>query len=141
MNKNQKEFRSLIVGVYSWVTAVFFGGILLDIVYANLISGTLGAFGSTAVFSEVSDVLLRIGFVTILAAIGAIAFSWKTTVARNLFIASLFIISFEFLIPVFFSRFIQSVQELNIDPWLRIIPSGLASALAFVGLYNYYRQK
>jgi hypothetical protein len=78
----------LVVGFYTWIATVFFGAVLLDTVYANLIPEA-----STA-FSEVSDFLLLIGFVTFLAAIGAIAFSWKSSKARNFFIASFVILLF-----------------------------------------------
>jgi len=139
MNTNLGRFGFLVVGFYAWVTAVFFGGILLDIMYSHLLYGVLSTFESTTVFSEVADILLLIGVITILAAIGAIAFSWSSRIARNLFIASLFILIFEFLTPVFFYQFVQNVKELNIGPWLRIIPSGLASILAFFGLHQYYR--
>ena len=141
MNSNQERLRSLVIGFYAWVIAVFFGGILLDIVYSNRLQDILEPLESTTVFSDVADILLLPGFVTVLAAIGAIAFSWHSRAARNLFIASLLFVLFEFLIPVFFFPFIQYVENLNIGSWLRIIPSGLASILAFIGLYKFYRQE
>jgi hypothetical protein len=131
-----ERLRSLLVGLYTWVTAVFLGGILLDVVYAKLLKGVLGTSESAMVFSEISDTLLCIGLVMVIAAIGAIAFSWKSRIARNLFIASLLVISFEFSIPILFS-FIKNTQELS---WVRLLISGMASVLAFIGLHKYYRQ-
>jgi hypothetical protein len=131
-----ERLRSLLVGLYTWVTAVFLGGILLDVVYAKLLKGVLGTSESAMVFSEISDTLLCIGLVMVIAAIGAIAFSWKSRIARNLFIASLLVISFEFSIPILFS-FIKDTQELS---WVRLLISGMASVLAFIGLHKYYRQ-
>ena len=131
-----ERLRSLLVGLYTWVTAVFLGGILLDVVYAKLLKGVLGTSESAMVFSEISYTLLCIGLVMVIAAIGAIAFSWKSRIARNLFIASLLVISFEFSIPILFS-FIKDTQELS---WVRLLISGMASVLAFIGLHKYYRQ-
>jgi len=141
MSNEQQGFGSLFVGFYAWVVTIFFGAILLDIVYASFLKDNLGATVRTTVFSDVSDVLLRIGVVTVLASIGAIATSRKSAAARNLLIASLFFVTLEFLIPVFFSPFSESVEKLNLGPLLRIVPTGLASILALVGLYNYTRQK
>ena len=140
MDTNQKCFRSVFVGFYPWVTAVLFGGILLDIAYANLLRGVSGSIESRAVFSEVADFLLLIGAVTVLSAIVAILFSWGSRVVSGLFIASLLMLGLEFLGPVFFNPFIQNLEMLNIGPVLRILPSGLASALSFIGLVKYCRQ-
>ena len=130
------RFRFLFVGLYAWVAAAYFGGILLDMAYVNNMGGVFGSSESAMVFSEISDTLLCIGFVMVIAAIGAIAVSWNSRLARNLFIASLFAFPFEFLIPILFS-FIRPTLELS---WIRLLPSGIASILAFIGMYNYYRQ-
>jgi hypothetical protein len=131
----QKSSISFLVGLYVWILTISFGMVLLDILYANLVPE------ATIAFSKISDFLLLIDFVTLLCAIIAIAFSWKSKVARNLLIASQLVILFEFLIPAFFSLLGQNTQGLAIGPWLRIIPGGLASILAFIGLYQYNSQK
>jgi hypothetical protein len=131
-----ERVRFLFVGLYAWVAAVFFGGILLDKVYSNYLKGILGSSESTMVFSEIADTLLCIGIVMVISAFGAIAVSWNSRIARNLFIASLLAFSFEFLIPIF-SSFIKNTQDLA---WIRLFPSGMASILAFIGLYKYYRK-
>jgi len=130
-----KNFGSFLVGVYVWVLTIFFGMVLLDILYSNLVPE------AAAAFSEVSDFLLLIGFVTLLCAVAAIALTWQSSTARNLLIASLLVILMEFLTPVFFSPFIQNTQATTIGPWLRIIPGGLSSILALIGMYQYGRQK
>jgi hypothetical protein len=131
-----ERIRFLLVGLYAWLASIYFGGIMLDKLYANYLEGILGASESEMVFSEVSDTLLCIGFVMVIIAIGAIAVSWKSGIARKLFIASLLVFLFEFLIPIY-SSFIKNTQELS---WIRLFPSGIASILAFIGLYKYYRQ-
>jgi len=50
---------------------------LLDISYTRLVPE------ATAAFSEIADFLLLIYCVTLVAAVGAIAFSWKTSVAKK----------------------------------------------------------
>jgi hypothetical protein len=130
------RFRFLLVGVYAWVAAVFLGGILLDMQYAKNLKGVLGFSESAMVFSEISDTLLCVGFGMVICAIGAIAVTWKSTTTRNLFIASLLIYFLEFLIPIF-SSFIKNTQELS---WIRLLPSGIASILAFIGMHKYFRQ-
>jgi hypothetical protein len=132
----KERFGFLLVGIYAWLTAVFLGGTWFDKVYANQLNGVLGTSESALVFSEVSDVLLCISFIMVIFAIGAIAVSWKSRAARNLFIASLLVFSLEFLIPIFFSL-INTTQDLS---WARLLPSGTASILAFIGLNKYYRQ-
>ena len=130
-----ERFRFLFVGLYTWLAAVFFGGILLDKVYSKSLKGVLGSSDSAMVFSEISDTLLCIGFVLVISGIGAIAVSWNSRIARILFIASLVAFSLEFSIPIF-SSFIKTTQDLS---WIRLFPSGMASILAFIGLYKYYR--
>ena len=133
MRINQEGLSSFFGGLYTWIVTIFFGAILLDIVYSNLVPDAVTAF------SEVSDFLLLIGVLTILAAIGAIVFSWRSSVARNYFIASLGIIFFEFLIPMFFTQLIQDTQDSVLPTIVRIIISGSASILACIGLHKLYR--
>ena len=73
-----ERFRFLLVGIYAWLATVFLGGSLLDKVYAIYLKGILGASESGMVFSEISDILLCIGFIMVISAIGAITASWKS---------------------------------------------------------------
>jgi hypothetical protein len=132
--------RNLLAGLYAWIVSVYFGAILLDIVYSRLALDVLKPSEITAMFSHVADLLLFMGMVTVLAAICAIVSSWSLRSARNLFIASILLfVLVEFLTPILFSSLIQKVQTnlgLNIGPWIRIISSGLSSILAFLGLWK-----
>lgn len=131
-----ERLRFLVVGLYAWVAAVFWGSILLDMAYANNLKEVLGSSGSSMVFSKISDTLLFIGSIMIITAIAAIAISWKLKIARNLFIASLLAFSFEFSLPIL-SSFIKTTHGYS---WIRPFPGGIASILAFIGLFIYYRQ-
>ena len=135
-----EKLSAIAVGFYAWISATFFGGILLDIVYFKLLSDGLNVLESTGVFSEIADALLCLGAVVFLAACGAIAASWKSRTTRSLLIASLLMLILEFVTPVFFSWLIPDTQNYSFGPWLRLTLSGLASLLAFLGLQAYYRQ-
>jgi hypothetical protein len=76
--------------------------------------------------------------VVILAAIGAIFFSWQSRVARSMFIASLIIISFGYYSGFIFANH-PGYSAFNLGPWLRIIFSGLVSLFAFTGMAAYFR--
>ena len=125
---------SLVVGFYAWIMAIFFGAVLLDVYYSNLVRDLPGTAGVAYVFSNVSDFLLGIGFLTVIAGVGAIAFSWNSQGTRYWFIASLIVLFAEFFAPAF----LPETLLINGD-WLRITISASASLLAFVGLYKFYR--
>lgn len=132
MGKNKARPGAFFVGLYAWLAAMFFEAIVLDITYSRLVSQRATAF------SEIADFLLMIGFVTFLAGLVAITFSWKSIFARDLFIASLLVFSLEFIMPIFASQFIEHGLLNDVGPWLRIVPVGLASILAFFGIYNFF---
>ena len=130
----QKSLGSFLIGAYAWVLTIFFGMVLLDILYANQAPEAAGAF------STIADFLLLIGFVAFLSAMLAIVLSWRSPAARNLLIASLLLMLLEFMIPALSFQLILSMPELAIGPWLRIIPTGIASILALIGMQKYARQ-
>ncbi|MRS04607.1 hypothetical protein EG832_15525 [bacterium] len=132
MRSHQKRPGGFFVGLYAWITTIFVGAILLDIVYARFIPQA--KFG----FLDTSDFLLLIGFVTFLTGFVAIAFSMKSIVVRTLLIASLLVLSIEFIVPTFIPH-IMSIDQINdLGPWLRIIPVGLSSILAFLSIYKFF---
>ena len=135
MSPIQGRLSQFFVGFYTWTVTVFFGAVLLDTVYANWIPG------AKAASSTVSDFLLKIGMVPFIAAVAAIALSWKLSTARNYFIASFVVMLFEFLIPVFFSQSIMVTETPGLTTAIRIIINGAASALAMLGLHKFYRQE
>jgi hypothetical protein len=139
MNTSQERLSSLLVAFYPWISTVFFGAVWLDILYANLLSESTSSVDMSAVFSEISDTLLMIGVLVVLAAFLAIATAWKTAIARYLLIASLFFFSLELIVPILFSLFSKGIDDMSISPWVRLLPSGVASVWAMVGLHIYYR--
>ena len=127
--------RLFFVGFYAWISAVFFGGIILDVVYARNLENILSAPDKASFSAEISDILLYIAFILVIAALVAIALSWKSPPARNFFIASLLVFSLEFWLPILFST-IKIFQDLS---WLRLLIDGSASLLAFVGLQRFFK--
>ena len=135
------NWQYLLGGLYTWIVSIFFGAILLDIVYSNTVRSTLKPSETAALFSEGADFLLLIGTLTIIAAIGAICSSWSLGFVRNLFIASILFVVLEFLTPMLFFSLIQMAQinlGLNVGSWVRLSGSALSSILAFVGLWKLY---
>lgn len=126
----------LPIGVYAWLTAVFFGAVLMDVLYASLLGQELATLKITAIFSNISDMLLVIGLILLLSAFAAIATSWNYSRARNFLIASLLIYCFEFTLPMLFSYLKTSLGPF----WIRLFLVGGASLLAFIGQFYRYEQ-
>jgi len=138
MNENGGRFPLLAASFYAWISAIFAGAAFLDAKYARALQQVLDKSDRSIVFSQVSDVLLLVGFVVVLGALAAIASSWRHPATRNLLIASLIVLSFELTIPVLLALSLQDAQAADIGPWLRILPTSIASVLAFIGLYQLY---
>ena len=135
----------LLADIYAWILAVFLGAVLLDIVYSSLLEDADSFVASPYVYSEAADFLLILGALTILFALAAIVVSWEVASARNLFLASsLLLVGFEFLAPVVLFPVLRSSQGssvLGLGPFIRLIPTTLASLLAFAGVRDLYRQR
>ena len=131
MGKNQGLPGVHFVGLYAWIVTIFIGAILINLAFAKVTPC------ATTTFSEVSDFLLIFGLVIFLTGLVAIAISWKSKAVRILFIASLLVLSFEFVMTIFASQLVVNTQIFNLGRWFRIIPVGLASILAFFGMYHF----
>ena len=130
--------RNVVGGAYAWLAALFFGSVLLDVVYTSLLRDA-GGPSLQDVFGEVSDSLLLLGGLTLLAALAAIALSWSTPPARTLLLASLVALSFEFIAPIMLVPLlgIPSNSPIpGISACVRLFPLGLASTLALAGFRN-----
>ena len=119
----------LVVGVYAWLTAVSFGLVLLDIVYAGLVPDAVTAL------SEAADFQLLVSSMTVLAAFGAIGLSWNSRPARNFLISSLALLILGFLAYILLSPLLQDGSSMGMG--IRIILSGSVSVLAFMGFYRF----
>jgi hypothetical protein len=126
---------SLLVGFYSWLVVAFFGASLLDTVYANAIRGVLDSVQAATVFSKASDFLLLVVALTVLAAIGAISSSWQSSLARNLFVASVLLVIAELLAPIVLRPFLLGSHA---GLWVRLLLSASASVLGLLGLSKFY---
>ena len=121
--------KSLIVGSYAWLSTISFGLVLLDMLYSGLVP-----VPSTAL-REVADFLLFINAFTVLAALGAIGSSMEKKASRNFLTASLAVIILGFTLHMVLSPNLESGSPFG--PVIRIILTGSASVLAFIGFYKY----
>jgi hypothetical protein len=141
MKRPANRWQFLVAGLYTWIASVFFGAVLLDIVYFNTASSNLAPDETIMLFSEAADFLLLILVLTLLAGMGAVAAAWKVAPSRNLFIASLLLVVAEFLAPMLLFSIIEMAQAslgFNVGSWVRLTLSALASILAFLGSWKLY---
>ncbi len=135
MTRTPNRWQRLLCGLYTWMVTVFFGAILLDVVYFHTGSGTTG------MFQEGSDFLLLLGMLTVLAGIGAVAASWGWEITRNYFLTSFLILSVEFITPMAspLLQWLQASPGFNLGTYIRLVGSLLPTVLAFGGLVRMYR--
>jgi len=137
--KSVANWQFLLAAFYTWTASVFFGAVLLDIVYFNAASSSLAPAETLILFSEAADFLLLILALTLLAGMVAVGAAWKVRPARNLFIASLLLVVAEFLAPMLFFSIIETAQAslgFNVGSWVRLTLSALPPILAFLGLWK-----
>jgi uncharacterized membrane protein YadS len=129
---NQKTsayiIRPFVVGLYTWLAAISFGLVLLDIVYAGLVPDAATAL------REAADFMLQVDAIMLFAALGAIGLSWNSKSARNYLVASLAVVILGFWVYMLLSSLPQGSSSLG--PLIRIILAGSVSVLAFMGFYK-----
>jgi hypothetical protein len=126
-----------VTTLYAGLLAVFFGEVVLDVVYARLLDRTGGFAGLAAVYAHVSDFLLLLGAPTLLLAFLAIAAAWSSRAARAPLLASAFLLGVEFLAPMLLApalRGPESAWPAGFGAGVRLVPLALAALLAFAGL-------
>lgn len=131
------KLATLLVGLYAWTVTIAFGAVLLDVVYASQVTPD-----SAVIVGEMRDVLLGLAALTVLTAFGAIAAVWEWENARYLLIASFAVVVISMLTPVILSGIIGDAEEsvgVRLGAIVRIGEAGLASVLAFLGLWESWR--
>jgi hypothetical protein len=128
----ERAVRDVVVGLYAWAAAVFFGAVLLDVAYSR-------AVPETAASADGRDLLLLVGGSALLVGLGAVAACWGSQPARTLVIASLVIASFELLVPPLVPQLVEGLAGSGAGGWVRLAIDGTASLLAFAGSYAFYR--
>ena len=118
----------LLVGGYAWAAAVAFGAALLDVVHASPAGGS-----APAGESEAADVLLALIALAIATGLGALAASADRPLVRGALLASLGILVGSLFAPSLLGGFVGAAD--GAGSWLRLGLAGLASLLAFVGLW------
>jgi len=131
-----------LVLLYPLMIAIFFGAIVVDIVYSHLLASTSSLPEVNALFRQVSDVLLEIGLLVFLSGIAAIFAAWDQKQAQVLFMISLFVFAFEFLLPVVFMQVLGVAASGSLlGPTIRVLVDMLATAFAIVGLHEYVQSR
>jgi hypothetical protein len=128
----KKKSSPLFTGIYAWISTVFFGAVLMDVIYASFLAHAVSSPALTSVFSDVSDMMLRLGFLLLLSAFLVLFLTWETPSARNYLLASLFLFGFEFTLPMLFPSLRTSLGPF----WIRLLLTGTASILAFIGQHD-----
>jgi hypothetical protein len=142
MTSIPRTVRHLVGGLYAWSVAVFFGAVLLDVVYSKLLDKASESVAQS-VYGEVSDFLLILGAFSIIAALAAIGFSWSNRSATYLLASSLAVLLSEFLGPIVLFPLVRTLPDssiLAIGPLFRLVPIALASLLALSALRASFRQ-
>lgn len=125
----------VLVGLYVWAVAAFFGVTVLDTAYAAVLRDEIAAEDRAAVFSEIGDFLLLLLFATLLAALAAVASCWSSKSARYWLIASVAVMVLQAPALVL----LDSGLGMNLGPALRIPGIAAASALALLGFARLLR--
>lgn len=133
MAETSKPIDALFLGLYAWMVTIFFGMVLIDIVYSNRVPEAGG------VIAGVADLLLVAAFVSVMIGAAALAISWRSKAARILLAASLCLLALEFLIPVGLGLFVQNSRQILSGLWIEALLNGAASVFAFLGTDQYYR--
>jgi hypothetical protein len=122
----------LVVGLYAWTTAVYFGFVWLDMTYSRLVVDPGSAFRTVA------DVLLALGGGMVLVGMVAIALAVHSRTGMRFLIASVIVVLLMFPAPALFSGVLQGAAS-TLGPPLRILLTAGASGLAFLGFGRYER--
>lgn len=140
-----KDWKTLAVGCYALLTALSFGLVILDTVYANLINATLPSANASSVFHDVSEFLLRFAVITLPVFAAAVYASWELAFVRLLLLASMAVkvaigaIAL-LLLPTFFPGSADWMDE-GPGTFVRLTMHLTATALAFVAWIEHARQQ
>jgi hypothetical protein len=133
------KWQYLLAIFYACIVFTFLGAILLDILYANASTSTPNSPDISTLFLRTADFLLFLATITVFSGLCAIAAVWHFPLTRNLYIASLFFVAAEFLIPILFGSLLlkeQANSGLPIGTWIRLAGTALSAFLACVALWK-----
>ncbi|MGH3587189.1 MAG: anthrone oxygenase family protein [Pseudonocardia sp.] len=161
----KSELRFAVAVGYVWVAMVAFGGILVEtiIVYPNVFHDAPASLAGAVEFFVVTgpaDLFPPMGALTVLAAVAAVAASWRVRRARmwlGASLASLVLGEFLFSVLYFWPRndimfeegiavhsaeFLRrTAVEFETGHWVRLAMSGVTAAFAFTGLLRFHRER
>ncbi|MFN2119711.1 MAG: hypothetical protein ACK2T0_04930 [Anaerolineales bacterium] len=132
-NTALQRFGQLVIGLYAWTTAVYFGCVWLDVIYARL------AIEPGAAFHAVPDVLLALVAGMIVLGMVAITLTGNSPAAMKLLVASVILALLMIPAPMLLSGVLQGAASTLGAP-IRVLLTACVSGMAFLGFDRYERQ-
>ena len=120
--------------LFTLMVAINFGAMLLDIVYARLLSANPPSDGIAEIFQKVADSLLSLWVWVLLTGIAATIWNWQNKSTRILFLAS---VGINLLIPLLLVPFVDVTQDTSVSGALfRIFFGAVTTGLVFAGQWK-----
>ena len=132
---NITSIKIIMVGLYCGMVCAFFGAVILDINYVNILASLPELRSPGLVYNEISDLLLFISIVTVVCGLIATGLIWDSVKARNFFIASVAVMILVLVIPLVFG---ETIAKLNIGHWFRVLAGSTATTLVLSGTASFY---
>jgi hypothetical protein len=130
MSLDRLALERLLAGVYAWLYAVFFGLVVLDVVYAGTLRAGLGASVADGILSEISDFLLLPYALLVLAGVLALSVGWPVRGVRYLLAISLLLPAAALVIAAVFG---PALEAASLGSAIRLLVCLGGSVLAMIG--------
>jgi len=132
----ETRLSELAVGLYGWLYAGYFGLVCLDIVYAGTLQAEIDLSLSERIFRDISDFLLLLFALLVIAGGIALTVAARRPGPRNLLLVS-------WLLPVAAVPVVlvmgSTLNESGLGPSVRLLLMGVGSMLAMLGVMRFCR--
>lgn len=126
------------VGIHAVLKLIAFGAVILDILYARLLTSTQQADLVAPVFAAISDSLLSLAVWVGIALLASLVTTWHIPAVRTLLLVSLGI---TIGVPLMLVPFVDVTQDVAVaGSLLRIAVNGLTLWLALLAAWKILRQ-
>lgn len=125
--------------IYAFLTAMNFGAMILDIIYARMLSNNPPQQGASVLFVEVADSLLTLNLLVLLAGLVALSFIWEFKNVRLLFLSSIVL---SIVIPLMLVPFVDVTQDVSLmGSIFRLLVNSVVAGLVFKGMWALFRHR